>query len=78
LTNDDDNFHQDWEKFSGMNNDIFEDYVSVDSHVATNGIEIVQELCESLVACGGVEGEGGGKKMANPKLCRTLPRHMKR
>jgi hypothetical protein len=31
LTNDDDNFRQDWEKFSGMNKDIFEDYVSVDS-----------------------------------------------
>jgi hypothetical protein len=40
LTNDDD-FHQDWEKFSGMNKDIFEDYVPVDSHVATSGVEIV-------------------------------------
>jgi hypothetical protein len=42
LTNDDD-FCQDWEKFSGMNKDIFEDYMSVDSHVATSGVETVQE-----------------------------------
>jgi hypothetical protein len=60
LTNDDDNFHQDWEKFSGMSNDIFEDYVSVDSNVATSDVETVQELCESLVASECVEGEGGG------------------
>jgi hypothetical protein len=79
LTNDDDNFRQDWEKFSGMKKDIFEDYVSMDSHVPTNGVETVQELCESLAASGSVEGEEGGeKKMANPKLFRTLPRRMKR
>jgi hypothetical protein len=46
----------------GMNKDIFDDYVSVDSHVATSGVETVQELCESLVASGSVEGEGGGEK----------------
>jgi hypothetical protein len=57
LTNDDDDFCQDWEKFSGMNKDKFEDYVSVDSHVATCGVETVQELCVSLVASGSVEGE---------------------
>jgi hypothetical protein len=62
LTNDDDDFCQDWEKFSGMNKDIFEDYVSVNSHVATSGVETVQELCESLVASRSVEGEGGGEK----------------
>jgi hypothetical protein len=43
-----------------MNKDKFEDYVSVDSHVATSGVETVQELCESLVASGSVEGEEGG------------------
>jgi hypothetical protein len=31
LTKDDDDFCQDWEKFSGMNKDKFEDYVSVQS-----------------------------------------------
>jgi hypothetical protein len=59
LTNDDD-FCQDWENFSGMNKDKFEDYVSVDSHVATCGVETVQELCVSLVVSGCVEGEGEG------------------
>jgi hypothetical protein len=60
LTNDDDDFRQDWENFSGMNKDKFKDYVSVDSHVAACGVETVQELCVSLVASGSVEGEEGG------------------
>jgi hypothetical protein len=68
LTNDDDDFRQDWEKFSGMNRDIFEDYVSVDSHVATSRVERVQELCESLVASGSVEGEGGEKEDGEPEV----------
>jgi hypothetical protein len=62
LTNDDDYFRQDWEKFSVMNKDKFQDYVSVDSHVATCGAETVQELCVSLVASGSVEGGGGGEE----------------
>jgi hypothetical protein len=60
LTNDDDDFRQDWEEFSGMNKDKFEDYVSVDSRVGTCGVETVQELCVSLVASGSVEGEEEG------------------
>jgi hypothetical protein len=67
LTNDDD-FCQDWEKFSGMNKDIFEDYVSVDNHVATSGVETVQELCVSLVASRSVEGEGGEKEDGEPEV----------
>jgi hypothetical protein len=67
LTNDDDDFRQDWEKFSGMNKDKFEGYVSVDSHVATCGVETVQELCVSLVASGSVEGEEGGED-GGPKV----------
>jgi hypothetical protein len=59
LTKHDDDFRQDWEKFSGMNKDKFDDYVFVDSHVATSGVETVQELCESLVVSGSVEGEEG-------------------
>jgi hypothetical protein len=45
-----------------MNKDKFEDYVSVDSHVATCGVETVQELCVSLVTSGSVEGEEGGEE----------------
>jgi hypothetical protein len=68
LTNDDDDFCQDWETFSGMNKDKFEDYVSVDSHVPTSGVETVQELCESLVASGSVEGEEGEKEDGEPEV----------
>jgi hypothetical protein len=60
LTNDDDDFRQDWEKFSGMNKDKLKDYISVDSHVATCGVETVQELYVSLVASVSVVGEEGG------------------
>jgi hypothetical protein len=45
-----------------MNKDKFEDYVSVDSHVATCGVETVQKLCERLMASGSVEGEEGGEE----------------
>jgi hypothetical protein len=52
-----------------MNKDKFEDYVSVDSHVATCGVETVQELCVSLVASGSVEGEGeGGEEDGEPDV----------
>jgi hypothetical protein len=51
-----------------MNKDKFEDYVSVDSHVATCGVETVQELCVSLVASGSVEGEGGGEEDGKPEV----------
>jgi hypothetical protein len=56
------------EKFSGMNKDKFEDYVSVDSHVATCGAETVQELCVSLVASGSVEGEGREEEDGEPEV----------
>jgi hypothetical protein len=68
LTNDDD-FCQDWEKFSGMNKEKFEDYVSVDSHVATSGVETVQELCVRFVASRSVEGEEeGGEENGEPEV----------
>jgi hypothetical protein len=62
LTNNDDDFRQDWENFRGINKDIFEDHVSVNSHMATSGVETVQELCQSLAASRNVEGKGGGEK----------------
>jgi hypothetical protein len=51
-----------------MNKDKFEDYVSVDSHVATCGVETVQELCVSFMASGSVEGEGGEEEDGEPEL----------
>jgi hypothetical protein len=71
---DDDAFHA-WQKFSGMDNQKFDDYVSLDSHLATSGVNTVKELCEILVGTLSVEGEEEEGKMANPKLCRTFPKH---
>jgi hypothetical protein len=51
-----------------MNNDKFEDYVSVDSHVATCSVETVQELCVSLVASGSVEWEEGEEAAGKPEV----------
>jgi hypothetical protein len=68
LTIDDHDFRQHWEKFSGTNKDKFEDYVSVDNHVATSGVDTVQELCESLVASGSVEGDKGGEEDGEPEV----------
>jgi hypothetical protein len=48
-----------------MNKDKFKDCVSVDSDVATSGVETVQALCESLVASGSVEGE---KEYGEPEV----------
>jgi hypothetical protein len=48
---DDDAFH-DRQKFSGMRTETFDDYMSVDSHVATSGAR-----CESHVGTCSVEGE---------------------
>jgi hypothetical protein len=41
----------------------------VDDHVATCGVETVQELCVSLVASRSVEGEeGGGEEDGEPEV----------
>jgi hypothetical protein len=57
-----------------MIKDRCEDYVSGDSHVATCGVEKVQELCVSLVASGSVEGEEGeedGEPEVVPSIAET-------
>ena len=47
MANDDDNdFGQDWEELCRAQKYNFQSYVSVDRHVATSGIETVEELCE--------------------------------
>jgi hypothetical protein len=54
---DDDEAFHDWQKFSGMDNEKFDNYVSVDSHLPTSGVNMVKELCESHVGTLSVEGE---------------------
>jgi hypothetical protein len=53
---DDDALHHDWQKFSGMDNEKFKDYVSVDSHLMTNGVNTAEQLCKSHVGAPRVEG----------------------
>jgi hypothetical protein len=57
MRNEDDAFH-DWQKFSGMDTEKFDEYVSVDSHLVTSGVSIMKELCESHVGTLSMEGEG--------------------
>jgi hypothetical protein len=48
-----------------MDNEKFDDYVSVDSHLATNGVNRVEQLCESHVGATlleRAEEEGEGTK----------------
>jgi hypothetical protein len=51
-----------------MNKDKFEDYASVDSHLATCGVETVQELCVSPVASGSVQREEGEEEAGEPEV----------
>jgi hypothetical protein len=57
MANDDDNdFGQDWEELCRAQKYDFQSYISVDCHVATSGVETVEELCEAILAykeCGG-------------------------
>jgi hypothetical protein len=52
----DDAFLHDWQKFSGMDNEKFDDCVSVGSHLATSSVNTVEELCKSHVEITRVEG----------------------
>jgi hypothetical protein len=71
---DDDAFHHNWQKFSGMDNEKFDHYISVDSHLATSGVNTVEELCASHVQTQRAAGEKRKGKILNPnpKLCRTF------
>jgi hypothetical protein len=75
---DGDAFH-DWQKFSGMDNEKFDDYVSVDSHLATSGVNTEKELCKRHMGTLRVEGEEEEGEIVNPNpnLCRTSPKHRK-
>jgi hypothetical protein len=64
---DDDAFHYDWQTFSGMNNEKV-DYVSVDSHLATSGVNRVVELYESHVGATSVEGAGEEGEDSEPEV----------
>jgi hypothetical protein len=54
---DDDDFSQDWEELCRAQKYDFQSYVSVDHHVATSGIETVEELCEAFGSTRSLEEE---------------------
>jgi hypothetical protein len=58
MRNEDENdaFHN-WQKFSGIGNEKFDNYLSVDSHVATSCVNTMKGLCESHVGALSVEGQ---------------------
>jgi hypothetical protein len=53
----DDSFGQDWEELCRGQKYDFQSYVSVDRHVATSGVETVEELCEAFRSTRSVEEE---------------------
>jgi len=54
---DDDDFGQDWEELCRAQKYDFQSYVSVDLHVATSGIETVEELYKAYGSTRSVEEE---------------------
>jgi hypothetical protein len=64
---DDDAFQHDWQKFSGMDNEKFDDCIPVDSHVATSSVNTAEQLCESHV--GAMLLEGARSTHANDVFC---------
>src|SRR5215510_7931922 len=54
---DDDDFGQDWEELCRAQKYDFHSYISMDRHVATSGVEAVEELCEAYGSTSSVEGK---------------------
>jgi hypothetical protein len=52
---DDDDFGQDWEELCRAQKYDFQNYVSVDSDVATSGVSTVEELCKAYGSTRSVE-----------------------
>jgi hypothetical protein len=49
-----------------MNNEKFDNYISVDSHLETSGVNMVKEMCERHVGTWSVEEKKREGKMVNP------------
>jgi hypothetical protein len=73
MANDDDDFGQDWEELCRAQKYDFQSYVSVDRHVATSGVETVEELCKAQ----GVWRKKMKKMEMNKRWCQASPRLMK-
>jgi hypothetical protein len=68
MRNEDDDFvFHDWQNFSGMDNKKFDDYMSLNSHLATSGVNTGKGLCDSHVGSTNVEGEEEGRADSEPE-----------
>jgi hypothetical protein len=68
---DDDSFGQDWEELCRAQKYDFQSYVSVDRHVATSGVETVEELCEAFRFTRSVEEEDENEQEMVPSFAGT-------
>ena len=68
---DDDDFGQDWEELCRAQKYDFQSYVSVDRHVATSGVETVEELCETFGSTRSVEEEDENEQEMVPSFIET-------
>jgi hypothetical protein len=68
---DDDDFGQDWEEMCRAQKYDFQSYVSVDCHVATSGVETVEELCEAFGSTRSVEEEDENEQVMVPSFAET-------
>jgi len=68
---DDDGFGQDWEELCRAQKYDFQSYVSVDRHVATTGVETVEELCETFGSTRSVEEEDKNEQEMVPSFIET-------
>jgi hypothetical protein len=68
---DDDDFDQDWEELSTAQKYDFQSYVSVDRHVATSGVETVEEMCEAFWSTRSVEEDDENEQEVVPSFAET-------
>jgi hypothetical protein len=72
---DDDAFQHDLQNFSGMDNEKFDEYVSVDCHLSTSRVKMMEKLRDSYVEAPLLEAaeEEGGRygTRSCAELCRS-------
>jgi hypothetical protein len=71
MANDDDDDHhfsQDWEELCRAQKYDFQSYVSVDHHVATSGVETVEELCKAFGSTRSVKEEDENEQEMVPSF----------
>jgi len=70
MANDDD-FGLDWEELCRAQKYDFQNYVSLDRHVATSGIETVEEVCKAFGSTRSVDEEDGHEQEMVPSVAET-------